>query len=173
VVAGAVTVSAKSVDVAGANVGTCSAFLRASSGTGDFPYIDAVTIVNTTTNANVNHSGHGMATNDKVVINGANHWENNGVFTITVIDTTYYSYTMPADPGTSPTGTITSTFVALNGVTDSEGDLSTSRVYSNPQPVTGWVRNAGGSPYYKTAPMNGTISTTLGFAGVGVMVEDE
>ena len=109
IVAGSVTISAKSINSAGANVASCRAILKASDGTGPFPYQEAVTIVNTGTSANVSHAIHGMATGDKVAINGASLWHNNGVFSITVIDTNYYNVTLPSDPGSSPTGTITST----------------------------------------------------------------
>jgi hypothetical protein len=173
IVAGSVTVSAKSVDATGANVASARVFLRASSGTGPFPYQNTVTITNSGTTATIAHASHGLATNDKVVIDGASHWQNNGVFQITVPNTTHYTCTLPSAPGSDPTGSITSTFVALEGLTDTNGDISTSRVYSSNQPVTGWIRKSTSSPYYKTAPISGTVTSSGGFSGTGVLISDE
>lgn len=173
IVAGAVTVQATAATTDGTPIENANVFLRASDGTGPFPFEESVTIVNATTTATVTHTAHGMATADKVEINGASHWENNGPFSITVTGVNTYTYTMPSDPGSSPTGTITSTFVALEGLTNVSGVLSTSRVYSTDQPVTGFVRKGTASPFYKTAPLNGTIDDLLGFSGSGVLVLDE
>jgi hypothetical protein len=81
---------------------------------------------------------------------------------------------MPSAPGSSPTGTITSTFVALSGLTDINGEITTSRVYASSQPVTGIVRKSTtpGS-LFKPFPLNGTVSNTTGFAATAVMTPDE
>jgi hypothetical protein len=172
VVAGSVTVAVHAANTTAA-VGSARVFLRAADGTGPFPYQNTVTITNSGTTATVAHASHGMATADKVVIDGASHWENNGVFPITVANTTHYTYTMSSDPGSSPTGSITSTFVALSGLTDGSGDISTSRVYSANQAVTGWIRKSSGSPYYKTALISGEIDSSDGYSATGLLVLDE
>ena len=172
VVAGSVTIAVHAANTT-ADVASARVFLRAADGTGPFPYQNTVTIVNTGTSANVNHASHGLETNDKVVIDGASHWENNGVFQITVVDTNYYNVTLPSDPGSSPTGSITSTFVALEGLTDGSGDISTSRVYSANQAVTGWIRKSSASPFYKTAILGGEVDSSAGYSATGILILDE
>jgi hypothetical protein len=77
---------------------------------------------------------------------------------------------MTGSPGSSPSGTpIKATFVALYGLTDVNGDKSTTRVYSADQPVTGWVRL---TPTYKTAKLFGTVDDADGYSAIGVMVDD-
>jgi hypothetical protein len=68
--------------------------VKAAAG-GPFPVDAPVTISTSGTTATVTHNAHGMATNDKVLINGAYAWQMNGVFTITKINDNSYSYTMP------------------------------------------------------------------------------
>ena len=172
VVAGAVTVKVTVTDAAGTLIDNARVILKAANGTGPFPYQDTVTIVNSGTTATVTHTAHGMATNDKVEIRGASLAANNGVFSITYISANSYSYTMGSTPGSSPTGTITSTFVALSGLTSS-GVISTSRVYSSNQPVIGWARKSSASPYYKTGPLSGTVDSNDGYNNTAVLTADE
>ncbi len=140
---------------------------------GPYPDKDPVTIVNSGTTATVTHTGHGMLNNDYVYIEGGDIVANEGVFQITYINANSYSYTMGSSPGSSPTGTITSTFVGLYGLTNSSGVKSTSRVYDADQLVTGWARKASSSPYYVAAPMRGTIDSADGLSATGVLVSDE
>ena len=114
-----------------------------------------------------------MATNDYAQFTQGDVSANRGIFPITVTDANTYTYTMTSTPGVSPTGTIKVTFVALYGITDVNGEVSTSRVYSATQPITGWARKSSSSPFYKEGSINGTISTILGFTGSAVMVSDE
>lgn len=178
---GAVTFVGASVDI-DVHCGTADdtdvqyvrVYLQASSGAGPFPWEEEVTgISNSGDQATVTHAAHGMASADKVKITGASLAANNGVFAIVWISATQYSYTMLSTPGSSPTGTILSTFVALTGETDVDGDIGTSRVYPSGQPVEGWARKTSASPLYKTAPLVGTISDTTGFSAVGIMIPDE
>jgi len=167
-----VTVLAKAVDVTGTNIENARVHLEATGGY--LPVGVTVTIVNSGTTATVTHTGHGLSTNDKVVIRGASLIENLGVFSITVTGTNTYTYTMGSSPGSSPTGTITSTFVILFGLTNASGEISTTRVFSSAQPMTGRIAKASAAddPKYKPAPLTGTVSTTTGGSFVGVMVED-
>ena len=143
----------------------------AASG-GPMPYNIIVTISNLATTATVTHTAHGMATNDKVQIKGASLWQNNGVFTITVSNVDTYTYTLPEAPGSSPTGTILATFAALFNTSDSNGEVSMTRVFTSSQPINGRVRMSTSAPYYKTSNFIGTISSTAGFLITIQMIED-
>lgn len=170
IVADPVTVKVHAGDTLNVDIQNARVFLKAGDNTGPFPFEETVTIVNSGTTATVTHAGHGMASNDYVTFEGASLAINNGVHQITVVNTNSYTYTMSSAPGSSPTGTIKATFVALTGLTDANGDKSTSRVYPSAQPITGWVRL---TPQYKSTPLFGEISSTLGYNAAGVMVSDE
>lgn len=75
------------------------------------------------TTATVNTSTpHGFVTGQKVVISGATQTDYNGAFTVTVANTTQFTYTVANNPATPATGTIrlqagdTTDLVALAGV---------------------------------------------------------
>lgn len=173
-VADPVTISVTALDaVTLTEIENAIVLILASDATGPFPYRETVTIVNSGTTATVTHTGHGMATDDKVQIEGASLAANNGVFTITKTGTDTYTYTMASSPGSSPTGTILSTFVAVFGLTNSVGYASASRVYSSDQPITGRVRKSSASPYYKTGVISGIIDTVSGFAVTVMLISDE
>jgi len=169
-----VTVKVTSQEADGTAVGSVRVMLKAKDATGPFPFEEVVTsIVNAGTTATVTHNGHGMATNDYVLIEGASLDANNGVFQITVSDINTYTYTMGSSPGSSPTGTITSTFVALFGTTNATtGILSTSRVYSDDQPVTGYAAKASATPYWKRFELSGTVDSSDGLNMTAVMLPD-
>ena len=167
-----VTVTVKTV--AGVNVENARVLLKAKDGTGPFPWQETVTsITNSGTTATVAHTGHGMASNDRAYIYGASLIANNGVFQITVNGVDEYEYTMLSTPGSSPTGTIKCTFVALYGLSNALGVVTTSREYGSDQPVVGWCRLSTSSPLYKPAPLVGAVDDLLGFSGTGVMILDE
>jgi hypothetical protein len=170
--AGAVTVLAKAVTEAGANIQSAKVHLEADTG-GPFPSGATVTIANSGTTATVTHTSHSMSTNDKAAIRGASHDANIGVFSITKIDNNSYSYTMGSSPGSNPTGTITSTFVVLSGNTDANGEISMSRVFPSNQPVKGQIRKSTSVPYYKQATLTGTVSSSAGATLTGVMISDD
>lgn len=171
VISGAVTVSANIKTPASTNLENARVFVKAATG-GPYPFDATVTITNSGTTATVTHTAHGLATNDKVVIKGASLQANNGVFTITSTGTNSYTYTMGSTPGSNPTGTIKSTFVILEGLTDVNGNISMSRVFSSAQPITGWVRKSSGAPYYKVSDITGTVSSSTGLAISVQMVSD-
>jgi len=174
VVAGAVTVQVKAVTTSGVAIENANVMIRAADGTGPFPYQESVTITAASTTATVTHTGHGLSTNDKVdiagVTNGANY---DGVKQITVTDANTYTYTVDSGLPSPATGTITSTFVALQGLTDVGGALSTSRTYSSDQPITGWARKSTSSPYYKQASINNTITSASGLTAIAALILDE
>jgi hypothetical protein len=143
-----------------------------SNGTGPMPYQETVTIVNSGTTATVSHTGHGMATGDKVLIAGGSLAANKGVFATTYISVDSYSYTMSSTPGSNPTGTITSTYVALEGLTSVLGVITMSRAFETDQPITGWARKSTDTPYYQQGAITGTISSTTGFSTTVQLVEN-
>ena len=173
VVSDPVTISVHVNDNAGANLENARVFLKATGGSGPFPADESVTITRSGSTATVSHTGHGMATNDKVVIAGADQLEYNVIFTITFIDKNSYSYTVSGTPATPATGTITSTFVALHGLTNASGDISASRVYSADQAVVGWVRKQSGTPYFRTSTLGGAVDSALGYTATVQMVLDQ
>jgi hypothetical protein len=171
--AGTVSVTVKVLKPDGSNLQDANVLLKAAAG-GSFPVNASVSIVNSGTTATVTHTGHGLASNDKVLIKGASLTPNNGVFTITldgVDPTNKYSYTMGSAPGSNPTGA-TATFVVLQGLTDVNGEKTMSRSFGTAQPVTGWVRKSSSAPYYKTFNIGGTVSTTAGYSATVQMILD-
>lgn len=172
VISGAVAATAKAVTESGAAIASAIVHLEAT-GAGPFPVAASVTISNAGTTATVTHTAHGLSTNDKVVIRAASLDANNGVFTITKIGVNSYSYTMASAPGSNPTGSITSTFVVLNGNTDGNGEITMSRVFPSDQPVTGRIRKGSSAPYYKQAALTGTVTSASGGYFTGVMISDD
>ena len=173
VVSGAVSATATVTTATGTPIQSAVVMVKAANGTGPFPFEESVTIANSGTTATVTHTAHGLATNDKVLIQGASHLANNGIFSITVTGTGTYTYTMGSAPGSNPTGTIVSTFIVLSGTTDVNGQITMSRVFASDQPVVGWARKSSGSPYYKTGPINGTVDSVSGATLSAVLVLDE
>jgi len=172
IVSGSVTITVNVKTTGGSNISGARVIMAATSG-GPFPVDASVSISNSGTTATVTHTAHGLATNDKVMINGASHWQNNGPFSITVTGANTYTYVMPSAPGSSPTGTITSTFLCLYDVTDASGNVTTSRVYSSSQPFSGRARKSSTAPYYKTGPFSGSVSNVTGFSANVQLVADE
>jgi hypothetical protein len=116
----------KTLDVTtGLPIQNVRVLLSVADGT-NYPYQDTVTITRSGTTATVSHTAHGLATNDKVEINGADQNEYTGVKQITVIDANSYSFTVVGTPTTPATGTVTSTFLILEGLTDVNGEITAS-----------------------------------------------
>jgi len=172
VIAGLVDVTVIVKDISGANIQDARVLVLAAAG-GPMPYDATVTITNSGTTATVSHTTHGMATNDKVQIKGASLSANNGVFSITKIDSNSYSYTMGSSPGSNPTGTIKATYAALFGLTDVNGTITTSRVFSSNQPISGRSRKSTTGSLYKTSAIIGTINSATGFSSTVLMISDE
>jgi len=172
-----VTVSVTTIQTDGTVLVSAGVMLAAADGTGPFPFEEVVTSISRSGSvATVAHTGHGMASNDKVLIRGVELTEPEyiGVKQITFIDANSYSYTVSGTPVTPATGTITSTFVALQGTTDgATGVLSTTRVYPSDQPVVGWTRKMSGAPYYKEGILTGAISSSTGYVVSAVMPLDQ
>jgi hypothetical protein len=172
-----VTVQVTTVKTDGTALGSVPVLLAASDGTGPFPFEEVVTqITSAASVATVTHTGHGMASNDKVLIAGdaSTEPEYVGVKQITFIDANSYSYTISGTPTSPASGTITSTFVALEGTSDSgTGIISTTRVYGSNQPVVGWTRKMSSAPYYKEGILTGEVSSSTGYIVSAVMPLDQ
>jgi hypothetical protein len=155
----------------GSPISGARVWVPVTSSAGGKPYNASVTISNAGTTATVTHTSHGLATNDYVWIQGASLAANNGTFQITVTNANTYTYTMGSSPGSSPTGSITSTFVVISGTTNGSGDISGTYSWAADQPVSGRVRY-GAAPYYKTAPITGTISSASGLSVTANLIPD-
>jgi len=174
VVSGTVTLTVKVIDESASDVQNANVLLRASDGTGPFPYKESVTITRSGTTATVTHTGHGMATGDKVQIKGATDHLYNKIAVISVTDVNTYTYTMSGTPAASPaSGTILATFVALEGLSSATGIVTVSRAYSADQPITGWARKSTTSPYYKQATITTDVTSSSGLSSVALLILDE
>lgn len=174
IVSGTVTVAVNVKDAAtGANIQNARVFTETSDGTGPFPFEATVTITRSGATATVAHTAHNMATNDKVVIRGANQQEYNGIHQITFIDANSYSFAVSGTPTTPATGTIKSSFVPVEGLTDSSGNISATRVYATDQPIKGTVRKSTSSPLYKAGGILTTIDNLVGASVSVQLVRDD
>ena len=156
----------------GADIENARAYVVAAA-TGPLPYQDSVNITRVTTTASVAHTDHGLSDGDKVLIEGADQDEYNGVQTISNVTTSAYDYTVSGSPTTPATGTIISTAVIIDGLTDSGGLISDTRTYSADQDFSGRVRRSSATPFYKTSKLTGTIDEDNGINLVVQMVLDE
>lgn len=147
--------------------------LEAADGTGDLPFEDSVTITRSGATASVSHTGHGLVNGNKVVIRGADQAEYNGVKTISNVTTNAYDYTVSGTPTTPATGTIISTGVVLEGLTDVNGEITDTRTWTLTQPVVGVARKATTTPIFKDAQLTGSISPTTGLTITQALTFDE
>jgi len=165
-----VTVTAKdAVDFS--NIQTARALMLAATG-GDLPFEESVTIVRSASTATVTHTAHGLVTGDGVSIVGANQQEYNGIYTITVTGVNTYTYTVSGTPDTPATGTITSTAVIINDLTDVNGEVTTLFGYTSDQPFSGRIRKGSASTFYQTSVISGTILSS-GLNIISLLVGDE
>lgn len=170
------TVKVSVVDAAGAAVTGANVFLRAAAG-GPFPYQESVTIARVAALATVTHTGHGLSTNDKVLLEGiTDKTEDNAVHTITRIDDNSYSYPTTNAGSTAYTGAILSTFVFLKGLANQgagSNELSMTRAIPSTQPVTGWARKSSSAPFFKPGALAGSVLSTGDTAFSAVMISDD
>jgi len=140
----------------------------------NYPYQDSISITGSGTTATVTHTGHGMATNDYVIISGVtNDDDYNGVFQITKISDNSYSYTADDTLEASASGTPIATFAVIHGLTSASGYIKDTRTWSANQSITGWVRKSTSSPYYQQGSISGTINKDSGFSITVQLVSDE
>lgn len=139
-------------DAADAPIQNARVLVEAQDGTDDLPFLESVSITRSVTTATVTHTAHGLSSGDKVTIRGAAEQEYNGVFSITVTGANSYTYTVSGSPATPATGTITSTGVVVEGLTNASGIVSSSRTFTVDQAVRIRVRK---TPTYEAWPAGG------------------
>lgn len=167
------TITVRATKTDGTPIQNVRVFLRTNAA-GSLPYNVTVTISNSGTTATVTHTAHGLSTGDKVVIYGADTIDNLGAKAITVTGANTYTFTTTGSHSGADTGaTIKAYFTYLEGLTDVNGEISASRVYPADQVATGTARLSTTAPYYKPAPLNGTVSSTIDVTLVGVMISDD
>jgi hypothetical protein len=164
-----VTTKVTCVDQDGNAVASARVLLEtADNGGGSgFPYKASVSITQAAGTATVTHTGHGLATNDYVVIRGAQPDGYNKQAQITVTGTNSYTYSVDSGLSSPATGTPVSSYAAISGLTSSLGVIQSSKTWPAAQGLTGWARKSTTSPYYKQAPIsvadasNGSDTTAL------------
>lgn len=129
----ALTITVKDPD---GNVYQGARILAQPTSSANFPYQASVSITGSGTTATVSHTGHGLSTNDYVIIEGVtNDDDYNGVHQITVTGVDAYTYTTTETLGSSPaTGTITATYAMISATTDVNGEATNSWSLSADQP---------------------------------------
>ena len=135
--------------------------LEVADGTNE-PFEASVSITRSGATATVSHTAHAMSNGDKVSIKGVEQPEYKGVKTISNVSANAYDYTVSGSPDTPATGTIEATFAVLAGLTDVNGEISSSKSWSSDQPVKGQARKSTAAPFYKTLELSGTIDTVDG-----------
>lgn len=139
----------------------------------NFPYQASVTITGSGTTATVAHTAHGMSTGDNILIEGSDQENYSGAYSIIVTGVNEYTYTTAETVITSPaTGTITATFVLLNGDTVA-GVISDTRVVGTNQPFNYRVRKSTTSPLYRQGAGSDTVDSTTGKDITVNLVSDE
>lgn len=140
---------------------------------GGLPFKDSVTITRTGDVATVTHTAHGFTTGAWVEIEGADQNEYNRLKQITVTGVNSYTFNVLGSPTTPATGTITSTAVIINGLTDVNGEIGDTRVFPVSQDVTGFAAKGTTSPLYKRSPISTIIDKDNGVDISILMVSDE
>jgi len=117
---------------------------------------------------------HKLATNDYVVIRGAQPDGYNKVAQVTVSSTTVFTYTVPSGIAGTATGTPVVSLVPLYGLTDASGNISSSKTWGIAQDLKGWARKKNtSSPFYKDADIAYTVNITAGNTTNVVLQPDE
>jgi len=147
--------------------------VEAGDGTGDLPFEDTVTITRSGGTASVSHTAHGLSNGDKVAIRDAVEVEYNGVYAITNVSTNAYDYTVSGSPATPATGSITSTGVVVEGLTNASGIVSAAKGFSVNQNVRGRIRKATATPRYKSNDFTDTVDNANGLTKAVQLVRDD
>jgi hypothetical protein len=159
-ITGAVTVKVTTVDEGGDAIGSALVHLRASDATGPFPYRENVTISRSTTLATVTHTGHGMASNDKVFLLGiTDKTEDNGVQQITVTTANAYTFATTDSGSTSYTG---DSFI-INGQDETS--------YDNSPTTEGTFSGGTGHSVSDVLKLDGAIEVTVDAVSGGVVTQ--
>jgi len=92
---------------------------------------------------------HGLATNDWVVVRGAGVEHYNRTAQITVTSTTAFTYTVDSGATTPAGGTPVFSYMPLSGLSDVNGEITSSKSWPASQALKGWVRKSTTSPFFK------------------------
>lgn len=98
-------------------------------------------VANATTSA-----AHGLTTGDSVTIAGATPTQYNGTFSVTVTDSTHFTYTMSGTPGSNASGTIT--YSVTGTIIKEKGNNTPIIVYGANTVSEGYVAPAGNNGDY-------------------------
>jgi len=170
--AGVVSTAVNVKDQAGANIINARVVVETAAAGGE-PYQDSISITSAAGVATATHTGHGMATNDWMVIRGASPASYSKVAQITVTGANTYTYAVTSGIASPATGTPVASFVPLYGLTDASGNITASRTWGASQAVSGYARKSTVTPFYKTSNFAGTVSNTLGFSANITLLDDE
>ena len=139
-------------DPAGGFIQNARVFLEtADNGGGSgFPYQAAVTSLTSSsgTATLTSTSPHGLATNDYVVVRGAQPDNYNKQAQITVTGASTFTYSVTSGITSPATGTPVFSYVPISGLTDVNGEIQSSKTWPASQGLTGWARKSTSSPYY-------------------------
>lgn len=121
-----------------------------NGGGSGFPYQVSVSITQSAGTATVTHTAHGLATNDYVVIRGAQPDGYNKAAQITVTGANSYTYAVNSGLSSPATGTPVSSYAPIVGLTDVNGEIQSSKTWPASQSLTGWARKKNTvSPFYQ------------------------
>ncbi len=109
---------------------------------------------------------HGLATNDYVVVRGANIEGYNKVAQITVTSTTVFTYSVDSGLGSPAGGTPVFSYVPISGTTNVSGVIQSSKTWPASQSLGGWARKSTSSPYFKQS----TVSIADASGGSDIVV---
>ena len=154
-------------------IASARVFVETSDGTGPLPFEESVSITQTTGTATVTHNGHGLATDQYVVIRDAIPNEYNKVAQITKTTDDEYTYAVDSGASSPATGSPVSSAVIISGLTNGSGLASDTRTFSSNQPFKGWARKSSAQPYYQNGAITGIVSSTDGFTASIALLSDE
>jgi hypothetical protein len=127
-----------------------------NGGGSGFPYQAATsTLTQTGGTATLTASvAHGLATNDYVVVRGANDEYYNKVVQITVTSTTVFTYSVNTSAAASAGGTPVFSYCPISGLTATTGIIQSSKSWPASQGLKGWARKSTSPPYYQQSPIS-------------------
>jgi hypothetical protein len=159
----------------GAAINGARVFLEtADNGGGSgFPYQAATASLTQTagTATCTTSAAHGLATNDFVVIRGANVEGYNKVAQITVTSTTVFTYSVDSGLASPAGGTPVVSYVPISGTTATTGIIQSSKTWPASQGLTGWARKSTSSPFFKQAAIS--IADASAGTDIGVAMQSD
>lgn len=164
-------------NAAGTNIQNARVFLETNETVGGGEVFEgAITSITQTggTATVTTTATHGLETGDLMVIRGAQPDGYNKVATATVTGGSTFTY--PVDSGLSSPATATPvvSYVAIQALTDANGNVSVSRTWGADQNFVGWARLKNTtSPFYRDGDIAFTVSSSNGNTVNVVLQPDE